>query len=225
MSIRPISTVLALLLLLPVSAATAADIQGDGALSVGASEPEGNFTHYAETGLTGIGRLSIHFPGAGMFSAWTTLTGALFDSESSDVDVFVDGYRTSAERTTTESGFALHGGLQLGSSTRRGFLRPRGAFGIGIWMFNTSLTYTMSGQEEPFIGESDTDWKFGWRANGGLDLFFRTSWGIALDVAYDHVFDMEHRIVVDDNGDSWDLSQPARYLTVTVGAVWPVGRI
>lgn len=186
-----LATVVALASLLLMSSANAA-IFGEVSLSAGGTFPQGTFTKYADPGFLINFRATIHIPNAEFLSFWFDLGGANFGSEELFTTGFIPGGPTfEVTQTTNEYMIASHIGLQLGNTTKRAFFRPRAGWGIGLYGFNTKVTWTTDLIDTTVtLDEKSTDsqTKFGWRGTIGADLFISSQVGIAADFVYDQVF-------------------------------------
>jgi opacity protein-like surface antigen len=156
-----------------------------------------------------------------MLSGYLDLSGSFFSSESEDVLVWVEGVGTfEAEKRISQYNIALHAGLQLGSDTRRGAIRPRFAFAPGLYLFNTETTVTMWDAEDPFLDDSDAQVKFGWRGIVGCDFFLTTRWGISTEFVYDQVINLHHETEYDELGRPNPVTKSARFHGFMVGVVF-----
>lgn len=220
--ISVITPAIVMLLMLASSPATAG-LFGEVGIAVGGVSPQGNFGTYADEGPTALIRASIHINQAPMFSGYLDLGGSLFSSQTEDVDVWIEGLGMYvAEKTVSQYNICLHAGLQLGSSTRRGAIRPRAVLAPGLYVFNTKTTVRMLDEDENFLDESDAQLKFGYRGILGSDFFFTTRWGISVAFVFDQVINLHHDHLYDQNGRLKQVSQSARFYSIMVGVVWPM---
>ncbi len=202
-----------------------AQTPGEVGFSLGGVVPQGDFGTYADAGPTGHIRASFHIPQAQMFSGYVDICGALFSSETEEIDVWVQGFGTyAAEKTLSQYSVSLHAGLQIGSDTRRGALRPRAAIAPGIYIFNTQTDVTIIGEDESTLDENDTQAKFGVRGVVGTDVFFSTKWGLSFEFVYDHVTGLHDSYEYDSEGRLQEVSQSARFHSFMVGLVIPLDK-
>ena len=157
---------------------------------------------------------------AGFLSGWVNINGSFFSSETNYVEIIGDPYFAGADERISEYSIALHTGLQIGSDSRRGAIRPRFGVGPGIYFFNTEDVLTVPGMEEAYDQTNETQVKFGWRAFGGVDFFFDTHWGVTFDVCYDHVLSLDHAWQYNALTNTVEkIGQTARYNSYSVGVV------
>jgi hypothetical protein len=206
-------TMLAIMIL--VASSTQAGLIGEAGISAGGVFPQGNFNTYADAGPTFNIRANFHIPQAQMISGYVDLGGSFFQSDTEDIYVFVEGLGVYwAKKNVNQYNLSLHAGLQLGSDTRRGAIRPRAVFAPGLYFFNTQTTATFEGDEEPFIDESNAQLRFGWRGVVGTDVFFTTKWGLSFEFVFDQVINLHH--------DLGDVSKSARFHSFMLGVVFPM---
>ena len=139
--------------------AIAANPIGELHANIGAIEPQGNYSRYADLGPTANLRLTFHIPQFKAFSLWTNLNGSFFSSEKSFVDVYGDPYVSGADQTVSEYAMAFHLGAQLGSDSQKGFFRPYAGIGPGIYFFNTETTLDVPYMEEHYYQDTQTQVK------------------------------------------------------------------
>ena len=167
---------------------------GEMAIGLGYSAPQGTFTRYADIGFHGSLRVNFRAREQFPVSIWVGLTYTHFSTAESRVYVefpdIYDPYYGVAKELLEEDAYAIHLGVQLGNPTRRGFLRPRAAVGVGLYVFSTTVKYIaldwrddseLWGYTDEILG------RFGWRSIVGADLFFTPQWGLSVDLHYDHV--------------------------------------
>ncbi|HQL25232.1 MAG TPA: hypothetical protein PKY95_12505, partial [candidate division Zixibacteria bacterium] len=145
--------------------------------------------------------------------------------EEEVVSVPTDGGYMPATRSTTETAFALHLGVQLNPPAARSPIRPRVALGAGLWMFNSDIAYRVDREDDPFLSDDETSFEFGLRGNGGIDVFFAEKWGIALDFTFDRLFGVDRVVPTDDAGGGRPAAQTARYFSAALGLVAPLDRL
>jgi opacity protein-like surface antigen len=166
----------------------------------------------------GIGRATIHIPGAEVFVFWADLTLGTFASETLETTLSIAGGPTlPAQQTTTETMVAMHAGLQLASPTQRGFFRPRASIGIGPYFFDNTVfwSYDLGDTTVTLDSEKlDSQVRFGWRGTLGVDFFVTPKYGITADFVYDHVFNLNQR------EGSFGVDQNARFQGFTVGFIY-----
>lgn len=210
------------LVLLVISSSSASAI-GELSFSIGGVYPQGSYAQYADPGVNINGKGIFHIPSMELISGWIDLNFSEFSSEETDIIVQVGNLADLlATQTISETAFSMHGGLQLGSDSRRGFFRPRAAIGPGFYVFSTTSSARFDDADEDFYSESETQTKIGWRGALGVDLFFRTKWGISLDFLYDHVVDLNHTLEFDQqSGALTKTGQAARFHSFMIGVVIP----
>ena len=220
--------ILLLLLVLTFALLPSSNIQagvfGEVALSIGGTFPQGTFTRYADEGLLINLRATIHAPVVEFISFWGDFSGVPFSSESFDTQSFtyIDGGPTivrSVRQDITETMIAGHLGLQLSNPTRRAFIRPRAALGIGLYNFSHVTTWTESIDDttEVVLADEtlDSQTSFGWRGLVGIDFFVTTELGCTVDFVYDHVFALNQT-----DGPDADAKLTSRFHGFTIGIVY-----
>jgi hypothetical protein len=216
-NMRKISYILILLLISIVSGNTQPN--GEMHISIGGIYPQGNYTAYADPGVTANLRWTVHMNQFGFLSGWLNINGSFFSSEEFYVELLDDPYYRGADERISEYAISLHTGLQIGSDSRQGAIRPRLAFGPGIYFFNTEDKLTIPGLEEPYDINNETQVKFGWRAFAGLDLFVNSRWGFTFDFTYDHVLSLDHIWQVESADKIVKIGQTARFNSYSAGVV------
>jgi hypothetical protein len=175
-----------------------AGVFGELHAGVGGTYPQGNFTRYANPGLILDLRATIHVPHAEVIVGWVDFNYVMFEQEN----VESQGEMTVGPVTTyfpvnekySEDLFTGHVGIQLGSYTQRGAIRPRAGIGIGFYKFVTDLVWEAELADttmEVARQELDDQFAFGWRGILGVDFFFVPQFGASVDFIYDHVFDLK----------------------------------
>ncbi len=194
---------------------------GELNISLGGMFPQGNYARYTDPGFTLDVRATFHIPKVGFAAGWVDASLAFFGSDESFVEVVDDPYIKGADQTVSEWTVSLHGGLQFGVDTRRGFFRPRAALGPGLYLFQTDTRLEVPGMEEPLSSESEGQLRFGWRGVAGVDLFFVTKWGLSFDFTYDHVLGLDHVDEYLPGGQLVRTARTARYQSYMVGITIP----
>ncbi|MDH3892592.1 MAG: hypothetical protein OEV49_16115 [candidate division Zixibacteria bacterium] len=205
----------------PVSAGGIGELN----LSIGGIFPQGNYAQFADPGFTGNFRLTFRVPGLGFAAGWVDGNFSHFSSDETYVEIIDDPYFAGADQRVSEYAVSLHGGLQIGADTRRGFFRPRVALGPGVYGFQTETVLTIPDVEEPLSDETESQWKLGWRGMAGVDLFFVTKWGLSFDFTYDHVLSLDH---VDEYREGVGVvrtGRTARYLSYSIGVTIPLSTL
>lgn len=193
---------------------------GEVGLSVGGVFPQGNYAKYADSGPTALIRATMHIPGVEAFGLWGSLSGAFFSSDTEPGYVDFNGAVFPAKQTTSEYVISLNLGLQLGSGTRYGAIRPRAAIGPGIYFFQTDRDLRLIDTEENLVEDAEGQAVFGWRGVLGVDLFpFSTRWGLNFSFVYDEVWNLQHERFINDNGDTVEISRAATFNTFMLGVV------
>jgi hypothetical protein len=193
---RLISTVLVISLVLP--AQLSASIFGEVAVALGGTYPQGSFVRYADPGFLINGRATIHVPHVEMFVGWVNVGYVSFANEDLETQGTVQGPSGTVTfpiiQKYSEDLLSLHLGVQLATTTKRAFLRPRAGIGVGVYGFNTDMTWEAVNADttiEIAREELDSQTKFGWRGMIGIDIFVKSSFGVTSDFVYDHVFNLE----------------------------------
>lgn len=198
-----------------------AEATGELAFTIGGIFPQGNYVQYADPGISFSARANFHLSSLKAVSGWLDFGFADFGDEQSPVDIQIGSFQLSGEQQVNESSFALHGGLQFGSDSRRSFFRPRVGLAPGMYIFDTKTTVIRLDTDEVLVIDHDTQVKIGWRAVGGLDLFFSTDWGLSFEFIYDQVVDLNHSLEYVDNVATVKTGRAARYHSFMIGAVIP----
>jgi hypothetical protein len=204
----------------PVSANTFGEVAG----SIGGIYPQGSFTHYADPGFTVNGRITIHLPVLKFMVGWMDLSYVQFSSDKVetrrqlyDFDNGITIWRP-VEQTTEETMIAGHLGLQLASTTRRAFFRPRAALGLGIYGFENSISWKeKDGDSDVTLATEtlDEQTRLGWRALLGVDFFVTAQWGATVDFIYDHVFGLNQQ-----DGPSAAADLTSRFQGFSLGVIY-----
>jgi hypothetical protein len=194
---------------------------GEVTLGIGGVWPQGSFAAYGDPGPHFLARGELEIPGFPAAAGWVGLGFTLFSSESFRTDATVEDITIPLEETTSQSAFSFHVGIQLGSSSRQAFFRPRAAVGVGFYQFTTNVELKRTDwhdDEEPLYSENlDSQFRFGWRGVLGADFYFTSKWGVSFDLLYDHVLDL-NRIEGDDQ-----VKRTSRFQGFSVGVVFPFG--
>ena len=201
-----------------IAGAANAAVFGEVAIALGGTYPQTTFTRYADAGLLINGRATIHIPNAEMFAGWIDIGFVEFRNDEHETEfTFAGQVPMTVTQTTSESLFSSHIGLQLASMTKRAFLRPRAALGVGIYGFRntTKWEWNLPDTSLTLAEETlDSQTKFGWRFTAGADFFFTTQIGMTADFVYDHVLGVRQI-----DGDT-EAELTARFQGFTVGAVY-----
>lgn len=194
---------------------------GDFSIGLGYSAPQGTFTRYADVGFHALLRVNFRAQEQFPLSFWLGLTYTHFSTEDSRVYVefpdLYDPYYGEAKELLKEKAYAILVGVQLGNPTRRAFFRPRASFGVGLYVFATTVKYiALDGRDdEELWGYTDEILgRFGWRGVLGADFFFTPKWGIAVDLHYDHVLRLNL------TADTESRNVTARFQGIAVGVVF-----
>jgi hypothetical protein len=199
------------------------DLRGEVGLGIGPTFPQGEFARYSDPGPHFNIRVTPRIPGVESVAGWIDLNGTLFSSEETPVFITVEDFLLDAKKTVSEYAFSLHTGLQVGSASAKGFIRPRAALAPGLYIFNTETSIRVIGDDEDLVSNNDSDVRVGWRGIIGVDFFFSQQWGISFDFFYDHVFRMRRLIDTDEAGNTVEIFRPARFQTYVISAVIPFG--
>jgi len=201
-------------------------IVGDVTIGFGHSAPQGTFNRYADIGFHALLRVNFRAQEQFPLSFWAGFTFTHFSTEDSRVYVefpdLYDPYYGVAKELLEEDAYAIQVGVQLGNPTRRAFFRPRASFGVGLYVFATTVKYIALDwrDDEELWGYTDELLgRFGWRGVIGADFFFTPRWGISVDLHYDHVL----RLNLTADGANRDLT--ARFQGIAVGAVFSIERL
>jgi hypothetical protein len=216
-----IQTVFLVCAALCLSAGATAAPLGELNISLGGMFPQGNYAAFTDPGFALNLRGNFRIPGLGFAGGWVDGNVSFFGSDESFVEVVGHPYISHADQSVSETAFSLHGGLQLGVDTKRGFFRPRAALGPGLYIFSTSTELTVPDFEEPLSEDTDSQVKLGWRGVAGVDLFFVTKWGLSFDFTYDHVLGLDHVDEYQEGVGVVRTSRTARYQSYTVGVTIP----
>lgn len=208
-------------LALCVTGSVSAGAIGELNISVGGIVPQGNYAQFADPGFTANIRATFRVPKLGFAAGWVDGNFSGFSSDESYVEIVGDPYYKGGDQRVSEHAMSLHGGLQIGLDTRRGFLRPRAALGPGLYLFQTSTVVTVPGVDEPWSDETKSQWKLGWRGMAGVDLFFYTQWGLSFDFTYDHVLSLDHVDEFQQGVGVVRTGRTARYYSYSIGVTIP----
>jgi len=184
---------------------------GDLSFLVGGLYPQDSFVHFSDDGPVFTGRAAFHIPGAPGLIPWADLGAVFFSSPSGLTEVNTGSLIVVAKEERSEWALYLHGGLQLGSPSRRGFFRPRASAGPGFYVFFLDRDLTLPGDTEPYYTKSISLGRAGWRGMIGSDFFFTSNWGVSLEFLYDQAWSVE-------NG------QDVRYAGFQIGVALPLER-
>lgn len=188
---------------------------GEIGLSLGAMDPQGDFSDFAETGFHVKAHVSLHAPAARVFALHVDGNFTWFSSsESAGQFEFSDGEPFIGIQSVDQTAYSLHVGPQLGSPTTHGVLRPRLGAGIGAYLFVIDTNVRPPDFEQGFDYETTYLGRFGWRANLGLDVFLGDSWGIAIDALYDQVWNLNLQTA------SGETVEHPQYFGATLGVVF-----
>lgn len=196
---------------------------GEFEASIGGVYPQGDFVTFSDPGPGFNLRINLRPKSLRAVSLRLEFGGNFFESENESFWVDLPGGPAIlAEKTVSQTAWTLHTGLQLGSGTRRGFLRPRISFSPGLYIFNIKTAFKWDGDVDNFYDENETNAKFGWRGTVGTSLFFVTGWGLSFDFVYDHVYSLHRSAVEDSFGRVISTSVAAKFYGYMVGVVIPL---
>lgn len=210
------------LILMIVSSSLASSF-GEVSFSIGGVYPQGNFVKYADPGINLNAKGVFHIPSLESFSGWIDINFSEFSREETDIVIQV-GNRVAlpGTQTNSESAFSIHTGLQLGSSSKRGFFRPRAAIGPGFYIFSVTSSAKLDGDEDDLYSKSESQVRLGWRGAVGVDLFFVTKWGISFDFLFDQVVNLNHTLEYDQqSGALAKTGKAAQFHSFMIGVVIP----
>ena len=207
---------------LPLIAQTA--VIGEGHFEMGGVYPQGDYVKYADPGFTLNFRGTLHIPKFKAVSGWGDFSFDFFSEEESPVEITVENFVYLGEETISEYAISTHLGLQLGSSSRRGTIRPRLSGGPGLYIFNTGRKYRIYNTEDYFGKQNDTQTKLGWRLIAGLDLFINTRVGLSFNYMTDYVHDLNHTLEYENNGSLVRTGKAARFDHFMIGVVFDFGK-
>ena len=216
--------IVTLLLFHTAGVINAGDSIGEMGINGGVIFPQGNFVRYADAGPAFVIRANAHIPKFEAVSGWLDFSGALFTEEREAAILDVSNSSFAGELVTSQYTFSLHLGLQLGSGTRSGAIRPRVAIAPGIYYFSTETKFTQTNffnVDNTLLLERDDQLRFGWRGVIGSDFFFSTKWGISFDFVYDQVWNLHEVLAINQSGQSVQRSQSARFNGYMIGVVIP----
>jgi len=137
----------------------------------------------------------------------------------------VDTLLFPGEKTISQTAWTIHAGLQLGSPTRLGLIRPRASISPGLYIFNIRTSYKFEDAQDNLYSDDDTQVKFGWRGAVGTTLFFSTKWGLSFDFIYDHVYKLHQLEGRNELGQYTITSTAADFQTYSVGVVIPLDKL
>jgi len=149
-------------------------------------------------------------------SLWGDVGAEFFQIDKEETHITLpNGPTLSVDEQTEESMLYGHIGLQIGSTSRSAFFRPRAGIGVGLYYFYTETIWHQGDVLDEIASETwDKQWTPGWRGFVGADFFIVPStWAIALDFKYDRVTHLDHHV---------PLSRPnndGRFYSVTIGFV------
>lgn len=174
---------------------------GEIAVSVGGTYPQGSFTRYADAGVLINVRATIHTPILEFISTWMDFSVVPFSrdvQQTFSITEILNGPTIirPVEQITSKTMIAAHIGLQIANPTRKGFFRPRVAIGIGLYNFQTDITWEEEINDSTTVTlaseDIDTQTSFGWRGMLGADFFVSPKVGFTTDFVYDQVFGLRH---------------------------------
>lgn len=197
---------------------------GEMGIHGGVIFPQGNFVRYADAGPAFILRANTHIPKFEAVSGWFDFSGAFFSEERERVIFDIGNTTVDGDLVTSQNTISVHFGLQLGSGSRSGVIRPRAAIAPGIYYFSTVTKFTrfnLQDEEETLSLERDDQLRFGWRGVIGSDFFLSTKWGISFDFVYDQVWNLHEVLAVNAAGQPVQRSQSARFNGYMIGVVIP----
>jgi len=209
------------LILLVAISGYAQDPVGEISLKGGPIFPQGDYARYTDEGGGAIIRLNIHVTEAQPISAFFEIGGNFYRGNETPTVFTGDGIAIPAKKHENEYNFALHLGLQLGTGSRHGFLRPRVSIGPGVYLFNTETAYRPLDYDENLLESNETQVRVGWRGSVGSGFFFSTKWGISFDFIYDHVVNLHRATDADDLGRVGTVSRAGRFQSYMIGVIIP----
>jgi hypothetical protein len=196
--LRALGAVGVSLFVLTVLPSLSAAAVGEVALGGGPIVPRAAEGKYSETGAALFLRASTRLGPAQGVSAWGDIGYDFFRMKHRETVIPVpDGPTIPVEEQTEESAAYGHVGIQFNSPSRNALIRPRAGVGVGLYYFWTE-TYWHQGDvlDEIASVTLDKQWRPGWRAIVGADLFVSRKIGISVDFKYDRVSGLNH--VVED---------------------------
>jgi len=211
--------ILLLGLVLSAGSASAQNVVGEFTLGAGVAIPSGNYQAFTEDGFRLYARITPRIPFIKAVGGWFDLDVAIFSEDHDDVDFNIGGFDRTAERTVGEYAVSLHIGTQLGSDTRRGFIRPRVGAGLGLYTFWTNTSIKMPDSDENIVDEAVGQMRPGWRAIAGIDFFKGRQYGVAVELVHDQVWNFRREVQLEENGPTIETHQSARFWGITVGLV------
>lgn len=201
---------------------------GEIAVSVGGTYPQGSFTRYADAGVLINIRATIHAPVVEFASTWVDISIVPFSRDVQQTFSVTEIFNgptiiRPVEQITSKTMIAAHIGLQIANPTRRGFFRPRVALGIGLYNFQTDVTWEEEINDSTTITlaseDIDTQNSFGWRGMIGADFFVSPQLGFTTDFVYDQVFNLRQEEGPDDGR-----KLTSRFHGFSVGVVFMFGK-
>jgi len=199
----------------------AKDLIGELSLRVGPVFPQGDYARYTDEGIGAVIRMNFHVTEAQPISAFFELGGNFYRDNETPTFFTADNIAVPAKKNESEYSFSLNLGIQFGTGSRHGLLRPRISIGPGLYLFNTEATYRPLDYDESLIENNDSQLRVGWRASVGSGFFFSTKWGISFDVIYNHVVSLHRVLDADEFGRVETVSRPGRLQSYMIGIIVP----
>jgi len=194
---------------------------GELSLRGGAIFPQGDYARYTDEGGGAVVRMNIHVTEAQPISAFFEIGGNFYRDNETPTFYTADNIAVPAKKNESEYNLSLNLGIQFGTGSRHGFLRPRVSIGPGLYFFNTQTTYRPLDYDESLLENNDSQLRVGWRAAVGTGLFFSPKWGISFDFVYDHVVSLHRALDADEHGRVDTVSRPGRFQSYMIGIIIP----
>ena len=205
--------ILALAILLLISANLSAGFPGSIGGGLGATMPQGEFNEYTKTGFSimGFGRLNLF----GMPMVFFENDGRV---------VFFECYPDTPFREIYTNNL-YKGALGLEISKRFMTVEPYAGAGIGIYYFEAKTELKDEDDEVIASNKLSSKTKFGWNLNGGIKVYIFPKVAFDFNIQYDIVQDLEQykNPGVENPGDLEIVSFNSKFLSLFAGISIPLG--
>ncbi len=193
---------------------------GEFTFSGGVVYPQGSYDAFSKTSPMFLVKGDLHCPGAMYLAAVSQFAIAWLKTNQ---PVVVEYGGMMRQGTWDETIMTCHLGVQVGSSSQKALMRFRAAALAGIYNFYYSYQFAAA------IGlgavATDTKIKFGWRFNGGVDLYFLKGMALSFDFIWDRVNRAQSNWIQDQSSGWREIRSAAHLNTYVIGLVVPFSKI
>jgi len=210
------------LMLLALQPALFAGSSGELAVSVGGTYMQKDL--YSFDGPGGMFELrgAIALKSAPYISFWGDLSVAGFGIGSLSYKGFsYPPYFIPSVRSSNQSVYSGHLGLQIATSSRTSTVRPHAMLGIGFYHFHEEEAYDLGWEEYLDFSDNyiDNQSCLGFKFRLGADIFVYKRFGLTTGFVYDRIYG--YTVKQSDNGSEKDLD--VHLAGFTIGAIWQFG--